>query len=219
MSAVATRRRVGVGVTLRLSDFERLAGELACWRATEDLKIIEAAKGSAVVLPFVKGLRFSAQLIYILRSELSHTDLEVDWGHLLDAGERSCSPECDVIIHRRGHVRKWNGHDHPIMDFRFVRHVDAVAVVSCKSYARDIDADYARKLRPYVRHVFLFAECCATGKVDQLKHRAKQAGYAGFWPLYTLDDETESQTKDPAQWRDFLHAISATVRRKAERRR
>ena len=218
MSTVAARRRMGVGATLRLSDFERLVGELACWRANDDLKIIQAAKGSAVVLPFVKGLRLSAQLIYVLREELSHTDLEVDWGHLLDAEEQSCSPECDIIIHHEGHVRKWNGNEHPIMDFRFVPHTNAVAVVSCKSYAKDVDADYATRVRPYVSHLFLFAECCAPNQVANLQRKAKAAGYVGFWYLYTYDESTGECRKDPRSWQGFLNAVGTKVGKAVRRR-
>jgi hypothetical protein len=218
MSAVPASRSKGVGAALRLSAFERLAGELKRWRTSDDLKIIEAAKGSAIVFPFVKGLRLSAQLVYMLRTELSDTDLEVDWGHLLDAQEKSCSPECDIIIHRKGHVGRWNGNEHAIMDFRFVRHTEAVAVVSCKSLAKDVDAAYAKKLRPYVRQVLLFAECCAPSKVAHLKQKAKKAGYAGFWPLYTYDENTGEDRNDPDNWQDFLDAVQRTVRKAVRRR-
>lgn len=219
MSATAaTKEKAGAGTALRLSDFERVAGELKRWRASDDLRIIQATKGSALVLPFVKGLRLSAQLTYVLRMELSHTDLEVDWGHLLDAQEESCSPECDVIIHRKGYIRKWNGTDHPIMDFRFVQHASALAVVSCKSYAKDVDAKYVRKLRPYVRHVLLFAECCAPDKVSSLRKRAKDAGYAGFWYLYTYDEATSLCVTDPSGWLSFLQAIRSRVE-KVERKK
>lgn len=216
-TAVA-KEKAGAGTTLRLSDFERVAGELKRWRASDDLRIIQATKGSALVLPFVKGLRLSAHLIYVLRMELSHTDLEVDWGHLLDAREESCSPECDVIIHRKGYIRKWNGSDRPIMDFRFVQHASALAVVSCKSYAKDVDADYVKKLQPYVKHVLLFAECCAPNQVDSLRKKAKNAGYAGFWFLYTYDEPTNSCVTDPSGWLSFLRAIRSRVDKAARKK-
>lgn len=221
MSAAATTKKRGVvGDVLRLERFEGLAGELQPWRKSDDLKIIEAVKGSALVLPFVKGLRLSAQLVYILRAQLSHTDLEVDWGHLLDEEKVSCSPECDIIIHRRGFYREWNGSNRPVMDFKFVESEAAIAVVSCKSYAKakDVDADYARKLQPYVKHVFLFAECCAPSSVRSLQQKARNAGYAGFWHLYTYDAKTGECENDPQSWRDFLRAVQSKVQKAVKRK-
>ena len=89
MLSTATRKGSALGDILQLEGFERLAGELQPWRKSDDLKIMEQAKGSALVLPFVKGLRLSARLIYILRAHLSRTGLEVDWGHLLNEDKDS----------------------------------------------------------------------------------------------------------------------------------
>ncbi len=218
MPAVAKKKRGALGDILRLEGFERLAGELQPWRKSDDLEIAKQAKGSALVLPFVKGLRLSARLIYILRVHLSRTGLEVDWGHLLNEKKDSCSPECDVIIHRKGCYQEWNDSSQRVMHFRFVESADAVAVVSCKSYAKEVDASYAAKLTKYVKHVFLFAECCAPNKVASLKRRAAAAGYAGFGHLYTYDETTDQCTNDPTSWRDFLHAVESKVRKAVRRR-
>ena len=55
MLSTATRKGSALGDILQLEGFERLAGELQPWRKSDDLKIMEQAKGSALVLPFVKG--------------------------------------------------------------------------------------------------------------------------------------------------------------------
>lgn len=167
-------RKRGVAETFRVAGFQALFGELKTWRVSDDLKMLESAKGSALILPFVKGLRLSAQLIYMLRRELKQWGLEVDWGHLLDDEDQSCSPECDIIIHYKGNDGEWNGSDDPVMNFKFVKQSRAVAVISCKSFAKGVDAEYVPKLRPYVKHVFLFAECCAPNKVASLRKKQKR---------------------------------------------
>jgi hypothetical protein len=217
VKATHPKGRGGVGATLRITRLEQLCGQLKPWRTDDDLELLKAAKGSALILPFVKGLMLSAQLIYVMRVELSGTDLEVDWGHLLDAENRSCSPECDIIIHHKGHLGQWNGSDDPIMNFKFVSQDSAVAVISCKSYATDVDKEYVRKLRRYVKNVFLFAECCSPDKVNSLRKKANDAGYAGFGYLYAFDKKTGVSTNDPKAWSRFLDAVTAKVK-KARRR-
>jgi hypothetical protein len=195
-------------------------GELQAWRTSPGLKLLEAAKGSALVLPFVKGLRLSALLIYNLREELSATGLEVDWGHLLDAKDQSCSPECDIIIHRKGHIDQWNGNKRPVMHFKFVRCDHAVAVISCKSFAkrRDVDAGYVRRLRPYIKHVFFVAECCAPAQVKSLRTKARDAGYAGFGYLYTFHVKTSECVKNDRAWLRFLDAVKSRVAKEVRTR-
>jgi len=202
-----------LGRRLRHSRFEKLVGDLKPWRADEDLRAIEAAKGSALVLPFVKGLHLSSQLIYLIRNHLSDTDLEVHWGHLLDPAEESCSPECDIIVHSRGWVESWNGEPNPIMDFKFIKCENAHAVVSCKSFAKDIDKDYARKLGKYIANILIFAECCGPKSASKLEKKAKAQGYTGFWYLYTMDQETGECVNCPDKWEDFLQTICRLVKR------
>jgi hypothetical protein len=198
---------------LRTAGLHALSGELQAWRSAVDLRALEASRGSALVLPFVRGLRLSARLVYVLRKDLSWSGLEVDWGHLLDDRGASCSPECDIIIHRTGLVERWDGDSQAVMDFKFVQRKLAVAVVSCKSLVDAIDRDYVRKLRPYVGHIFLFAECCAPTRVTSLKRRAREAGYAGFGYLYTFDEATSECVNDQKAWLAFLDAVAAKVRR------
>ncbi len=212
-ASTSLSKRQGVAAILRIARFQRLFGDLKTWRISDDLKVLEAAKGSALVLPFVKGLRLSAQLTYMLRTELSQTDVEVDWGHLLDNKGESCSPECDIIIHFRGHVDEWDGNTRPVMHFKFVSCERALAVISCKSYAKDVDAEYIQKLKPYVKHVFLFAECCAPNKVALLRKKARAAGYAGFGYLYAFDEKRAEYIHDEKEWLDFLDAVASKIKK------
>jgi len=198
----------GIGRRLRLTRFHELTAEFRQYRIDDFIRGLEKGRSSGRILAFVRGLRLSAQLIYALREALSQTDLEVDWGHLLDEECRICSPECDVIVHRRGHVIRWNGSVAPVMDFKFIESQKAVAVVSCKSLMRTVDAKHCQALRPYVSKVLLFAECCRPNAVDRLRDRAQKAGYLGFWYLYTLNEETSSpQQIDERQWEGFLSTL------------
>lgn len=163
------------------------------------------------ILGFVRGLRLSAQLIYAIRDLISSFDYEADWGHLLTREGRSCSPECDIIIHRKGYMHKWNGHKDPVMNFKFINCEDAVAVISCKSFIKTVDKKYAKDISSYVNKVFLFAECCDPRAVNRLKKSALTAGYEGFCYLYACDEKMEC-TVDQKEWIDFLAAIEKVVK-------
>jgi len=109
-----------MGKALSTEDFESLAYKLAKWRLDPSIKLMDSKKAKGRILDFVKGLRLSAQIAYLIRNILSADSLEVNWGHLIDNHGKSCSPECDIIIHRQGQIQKWNGSERPIMDFRFI---------------------------------------------------------------------------------------------------
>lgn len=205
-----------VGRALRFADFEALAGDLKVWR-TPSLQQLRQEKGSGLVLDFVKGLRLSAGLIYALRKVVASRRLEVHWGHLLDRSLDSCSPECDVIIHR-GYYNEWNGHDKPVMDFKFIECGNAVAVISCKSLAKTIDVDYPVKLKPYVKTVFLLSECCAPSRLTGLRKQAVKAGYSGFACLYTYDEAKGECVTLPEEWEEFVKGIEKVVDRAVSRR-
>lgn len=195
---------------LELEDFEGLTAELQSWRTDKYVQTTELKKGSGLVLGFVKGLRLSARLIYAIRKNLSTTSLEVDWGHLLDKDGMSLSPECDIIIHKKGYVREWNGNSNPVMNFKFIKSTDTIAVISCKSYAKSIDKPYkayCERIREYVNNVMLFAECCPKRRAVALNEKAKKAGYKGFWYLYSVDEQTNETCKDPKVWENFLRTL------------
>lgn len=195
------KKQVTFGASLGIEQLVALAAELQKLRHHPPLVKRADGKYEGDILGFVRGLRLSARVIYFLRERLSRTDLEVSWGHLLDTNEQSCSPECDVIIHTKGHVRKWNGNggDKPVMEFKFVDASSVRAVVSCKSLLSSIDEDYPAALKVFgVKSVFLFAECCRESRWVSLRKKAKKAGYRGASCLYfTEEDESLIKTDEP----------------------
>lgn len=200
MREATSTHAANLGRVLRLEPFYGLAEELWQWREI----------GQAGVFSFAKGLHLSARLIYAIRP-LVAPQFHVDWGQLLTPYGDSCSPECDIIVYRNGYVQRWNGNETPVMDFRFVNAANAVAVISCKSLVRSVDTDYCKSLRPYVRNVFLFGECCASTRVARLKRDAMAAGYRGFWYLYAME-KGDQKSVDDRVWEDFLKAVQSVVK-------
>jgi hypothetical protein len=197
-----------LGRSLYKSDLESLAAEFWGRRGDPDIHLAPPEEGG--VLGFVQGLRLQAMLIYVLRTILSGSGLEVDWGHAIDARGDSCSPECDIIVHRPGCIHQWNGHKDPVMDFKFIACDRALAVVSCKSKLdakSAIDAEHCCKLKRYVPKVFLFAECCVGVTPETIRARALRNGYGGFWTLYTWDGCSQWHTPDEEGWIDFVKTM------------
>lgn len=200
------------GNMLSVEQLTGLAAELQQLRSYPPLVTRGKGRYEGDILGFVKGLRLSARIIYFLRERLSSTGLEVSWGHILDANGKSCSPECDIIIHETGQMRKWNGSDHPVMDFRFVNASSVRAVVSCKSQLAAIDTVYPKDLKKYgVNKVFLFAECCRASHLARLREKAARAGYRGLWSLYFTDSGGTSFTTDDAMYADFGKVVLKAV--------
>lgn len=194
------RKQVSFGASLGIEQLVGLAAELQKLRHHPPLVKRADGKYEGDILGFVRGLRLSVRVIYFLRERLSHTDLEVSWGHILDTNEQSCSPECDVIIHTKGHIRKWNGNggDKSVMEFKFIDARTVRAVVSCKSLLNTIDKDYPAALKAFgVKRVFLFAECCRESRWAKLQKTAKAAGYQDTSCLYfTGKDESLIETNE-----------------------
>jgi hypothetical protein len=202
---------------LSLEDFHGLMGELLYWRIDPEIQKLEKKKRGGLVLGFVKGLRLSARLTYAIRKTLSGYNLEVDWGHLFNKEKDFLSPECDIIIHLRGRIQRWNGNSSPIMDVSFVDSKLAIAVVSCKSSIRAVDFEYCKRMKQYVSNILLFAECCAPSAVERLKKSAKSAGYKGFWHLYTCTRTSEA-LHDEKEWENFLEVIKRMSEKRLQRR-
>lgn len=206
MSKKVVKKKVaaGIGNRLDLAPYHKICAELWQWRMDEFIRELEEGK----ILGFVRGLHFSAQLIYAIREIISETGLKADWGHLLDKTEKYCSRECDIIIHK-GKRNQWNGHENPIMDFKFVKQDNAVAVISCKSYLRSgaVDKNYVRYLKPFVEMVWLIAECCEPKHVEAITRQAQKAGYNNFWYMYKWSRETASRKKNETVWLDFVNKI------------
>jgi hypothetical protein len=198
------------GVNLANGKFSEVAAEFqGLRRSLPDVKC-SPGKRTGEILRFVRGLRLSARIIYILRDQLSGSDLEVSWGHLLDKNKASCSPECDIIIHEKGHVKKWNGDggNNPIMDFRFIEAEKARAVVSCKSKLKDVDHAYPKDLKRYgVKKVFLFAESCHTKHFKKLNAKAKKAGYTALGCLYFTSPKGDVFKTDETLHASFAKAV------------
>ncbi len=197
---------------LSVEQLRGLAAELQALREHPPLVKKTNGKYEGDILGFVKGLRLSARVIYFLRENLSDTDLEVSWGHVLSARGQSVSPECDVIVHTKGHVRKWNGSECPVMNFAFVNADQVRAVVSCKSVLRSLDSAYPADLRKYgVKKVFVFGETCEKARLTGLRQKARQLGYAGLWCLYFQKGKSDEYECDEKMHVDFATKVRKAV--------
>jgi len=201
---------IGHGELLLRERFETMAAGFKSWRISAFLRQLNTSKGKGRVLPFVRGLRLSAQLIYAIRELLEGSGLTANWGHLLDQEGNFCSPECDVIVHKTCYTPRWNGTQKPIMDFRFVPMSEARVVISCKSQVKTIDEKYAREVRKYVNRVWLFGECCGPRSAKSLMDKARQLGYEKFWYLYTWSpkrEEISDRDFNREGWNDFVTEV------------
>lgn len=182
---------------LYYEDFYSITGKLQNWRTDSFIQYLNThKKGKGRVLAFVRGLRFSSLLIYSIRPLIKDKQLKANWGHLLDSEGQYLSNECDIIIHKNEHIRQWNGDDkenNSVMDFRFIRHTDAIAIISCKSFLKpgQIDGDYITEMKEYSKNIWLFAECCLKGKEKIIRNEAKRKGYKDFYFLYSWDEKSE----------------------------
>jgi len=205
-----TKNRANFEYRLATDELWSIATELQSLREHPPLKYKKNGHLEGSILSFVKGLRISARLIYFLRNCLSEEDCEVSWGHILNASGQSCSPECDVIIHKKGHVKRWNGSGNSdcVMDFKFIRAKKVTAVISCKSIVADIDDDYPSQLKSYgVSKVYLFGECCSQSNYSNLRKKAKSAGYVDLFCAYFIDTKNDSPIRDDNHHYDFYDSI------------
>ena len=74
----------GHGELLLRERFESMVAEFRSWKMCDFIRQLEASRSKGRILPFVRGLRLSAQLVYAVRELLEGTDLTANWGHLLD---------------------------------------------------------------------------------------------------------------------------------------
>lgn len=196
--------------TFFLRQFDTLCAML--YRPRIDPELYEARKS---VLRFVIGLRFSALLIYTIRRLLSNTELTANWGVIIDeSGEKRCSPECDIIIHKDGSEDAWNGGDNfgnPVMGFHFVYRKNVKLVVSCKAFSvtqiSQSMKDDVVNLADHVENVWLFAECCQYGQVAKVRRDARNAGYKGFSYLYRLKKSGGPGKYDEIGWCQFAKVL------------
>lgn len=199
--------------TFERENYNTIKAQLLSYRLDPFIRAKEKEEGAnkGLIFPFARGLRFSALLIYTIRECLSGSNLEVHWGQIVDEEGLTCSGECDIIIHKEGHLKKWNGSDgvNHIMDFRFIEKDKAVAVISCKSYLTKttIEDVYCRNMLNFVPKIWLFAECCGPESVDLIKEESKKIGYENFWYFYTWSRNTDNIVDDVGGWSDFIQKI------------
>lgn len=195
--------------------FQSIKAGLQEYRLDNFVRTLERTPGSnkGNILAFIRGLRFSALLIYAIRESLNGSGLTASWGHIIDEEGEFCSRECDIIIHQEGHWMRWNGDGsgYPVMDFKFIEQENAIVVISCKSYIEKskIEKDYCDDIKRYVKKVWLFAECCSPGKVISIRDEALEIGYENFWSLYTWDKVAGETTDLIDDWDDFIGKIRA----------
>ena len=205
-----TTKTGALGTRLSTEKFHALTATLAPWRLDPEIRLMDAKGAKGRILAFVKGLRLSARVAYLVRGILSGEEVEVSWGHLVDESGNSCSPECDIIIHRPGSIEQWNGDGgrEPIMDFKFIECANALAVISCKSFAKSVDKKYCGAFAKYgLEDIMLFAECCLPIRTASLKKQALAAGYSGFYYLYTIAKDDYVVQQDETVYLDFANAV------------
>ncbi len=203
------------GRNLKYGKLLELATEFQSMRLSPPDVTIKKGSRAGEILAFIRGLRLSARVIYVLRDLLSGRGLEVSWGHLLDNKGACCSPECDIIIHDEGYVQRWNGGaDSPVMDFRFIEARKARVVLSCKSTLTDLDRRYPPCLKQFgIKKVFLFAERCDEESFSSLRRRAKEAGYLGLGCLYFTSKRGASTKTDETLNASFFDSLIKATRR------
>jgi hypothetical protein len=205
------RRTKELGVLQRGYLEERygsLCKKLDKYRIEQELH--EARKS---VLAFVTGLRFSALLIYEMRTILKNTNLAVNWGTVIDDRGDKCSTECDIILYKNGSEFAWNGDidvGGRVMDFHFVNKQNVKLVVSCKGFeVSQIDQNMKNdivKLGDYVENVWLFVEYCKAKQLRGLCEDAKDAGYKKFYHLYLLKEDG-TLDYDENLWCEFAESL------------
>ena len=203
--------RVGTQYLLEREKFEEIFGVLSSYRIDSFVRMLEKKKGPNVgkVLPFVRGLRFSSLLTYAVREYLNETNLTANWGHIVDKNGIYVSKEADIIIHKDGCVKQWNGGKDPIMNFKFIAQANAVAVISCKSHLRTsgIEVDYCTEMRKYVDKVWLFSECCGSNSYENIKTTALDIGYDNYWHMYTWSEKQGIVNPNRVGWDNFVEEV------------
>lgn len=201
--------------TFDTENYNTIKASLLSYRLDPFIRDKEAEEGpnKGLIFPFARGLRFSALLIYTIRECLSGSGLEVNWGQIIDENGYACSGECDIIIHKEGHIKKWNGGDggKHIMDFRFIEKANAIVVISCKSYLTKtaVEDTYCKNMLTYVPKVWLFAECCGPESVELIRKESSEIGYENFWYLYTWSRTTDNIVDDVAGWLHFIEQVKS----------
>ncbi len=98
------------------------------------------------------------------------------------------------------------------MDFRFINQEDVLLVISCKAFltASNIDMEYCKLMKEYVKDVWLFAECCNPKNLVKINETVKRGGYSNFWYLYGWD-EIASTDPNKNGWLDFVSKVEKII--------
>jgi predicted nucleic acid-binding Zn ribbon protein len=200
-----------IGQTLQEDQFNEIFYGFQTWHISNFIKLLNKNNNKGGVLPFVRGLRLSAQIIYAIREIISDKPhLDANWGHIVDKDENFCSRECDIIIHKKGQLRKWNGKGN-VMDFRFIKNEHALIVISCKSFVDSSviakEKTYCNEMKKYVKKIWLFGECCTPSSIDALTKKSKQIGFKNFWHSYTWNKKTDEVIPNYKGWNNFVKEI------------
>ncbi len=205
----------GHSKVLTKQQYSVLKNELSTFRLDTFMRALDKnqTKNKGAILPFIRGLRFSALLIYEIRKALNGTPFKVTWGHILDENGEYCSSECDIIIYKGRHYARWNGSgdNESVMDFRFIEKDNAVAVISCKSFITktNIEVAYCNNMKKYVKKVWLFAECCGPKSGKSIEKAAKTIGYEHYWHLYTWNKTTDDIEDCLDEWVHFITTLKS----------
>lgn len=198
----------GTSKVLAAQTVNSIIGDLSTWRIDDFIRDLEKRKAKGRVLPFVRGLRFSALLIYEIRKAISSKNLSANWGHILDDDGELVSNEADIIIHKPGFFHQWNGNEKPVMDFKFIEKENAMLVISCKSFLKtsEIEVEYYNNMKNFVDKIWLFAEACGPESAANIETESKKIGYDNFYYLYTWSPKTEIKNNTDG-WLKFLQDL------------
>ncbi|MFC1556313.1 hypothetical protein ACFL67_04435, partial [candidate division KSB1 bacterium] len=96
-----------------------------------------------------------------------------------------------------------------VMDFKFVEQENVILVISCKSFVRsgNIDSKYCDQMKPFIKRIWLFAECCGPKSASSIQLKAKSYGYNNFWHLYTWNKRIDQYKENEEGWIDFIQEI------------
>lgn len=198
--------------------YETVSRRIMTHRIDNFIREVEsrAGRNKGNIMPFVRGLRFSALLIYQIRNILSNSNLSAYWGQIIDEDYTYLSNECDIIIsENEAFEQKWNGDGggNDVMDFRFIPKDKVKAVISCKSFITksSLEKDYCENLLRYIDKVWLFAECCGPKSVSLIRNASSEIGYEYFWNLYTWNRNNGETKQNLEVWKHFEGKIVSLV--------
>jgi len=196
--------------------YSTLFGTLSNWRNEKTDR-----NGYKGILPFVSGLRFSTQILYIVKDIFINSKLDAAWGHIVDKQGHDAiiySNESDIIIYKKipnSNPHTWNGRtkeEYKAMDFKFINIDAVVGVISCKAQISTIDQKYLSQMKAFTKNVWLFAEYCNFNAYDRIRTNAKKKGYKDFWCLYEWNEKKRPKVKIDV-WKKFDEKFISLAKR------